>query len=350
MKADPTRMPARYFALLCDVLKERGVAVESMLENAKIWPTQIYGPDATLTVTQLEALIAEAQRATGRSDLGFELGRAIKLSSHEILGYGIITSPTLDYAMQLAARYYRLITPTFGLQYHRDRSKSELRFQPAVSLSPQAMQFMMETIVVSAHEQIKSLMAQRLPAYDIYVSYDEPANARHYRELKPARFHFGAERLPGARMAIDVETIAQALPMADRSALTMAESRCEELLRRATQSRGMTEWITMMLREAHQGMPTLAELAHLLNQSPRTLDRHLGREGKRFLDISKQIRHEKACALLKASSLSITQVAYQLGYKDAANFTRAFRRECGASPREYVKSANSGPRRNSAAR
>ena len=181
--SSPTRMPARYFALLCDLLKARGADVESMLRAAKIWPTQIRGPDATLTLRQLEALVAQMRGVLKRGDIAFELGRQIKLSSHEILGYGLLTSPTLDTAMQLCARYYRLITPTFKLQYRRDRSKSELHFQPALQLSPEVLRFLLEVIVVSTHEQLKSLMQARLPVYDIQVSYEEPAHGRAYREL-----------------------------------------------------------------------------------------------------------------------------------------------------------------------
>jgi AraC-like DNA-binding protein len=335
-------MPARYFALLCDLLKARGVDIESMLRAAKIWPTQIYGPDATLTLRQLEALLAQVRGVVKRGDIAFELGRQLKLSSHEILGYALLTSPTLDSAMQLCARYYRLITPTFKLQYRRDSSKSELRFQPALQLSAEALRFLLEVIVVSAHEQLKSLMQARLPAYEIYVSYEEPAHGRAYRDLKPARFHFAVEQLPGARLVLDSEVAAQELPMADRGAREMAESRCDELLRKTARANGVSEWVTMMLREAHEGVPTLAELARLLNLSSRTLDRHLAREGSRYLEISKRIRHEKACALL-ASGQSITQIAYDLGYKDGANFTRAFRREAGVSPSDYRRNPSSRP-------
>jgi AraC-like DNA-binding protein len=310
--------------------------VEAILGVARIWPTQIYGPDATLTVTQLEALVAESMRVTSRKDLGFALGRTIKLSSHEILGYGILTSPTLDYAIQLATRYYRLITPTFKMIYRRGPKNSELIFQPALHLSPDALQFMLETIVVSAHEQLKSLLPG-LPSYDILVSYPESANARHYRALTPARFHFGAEPLPGGRFVFDNATVAQRLPMADHHALKMAEARCEDLLNKTAKSGRMSEWVAMMLRESQEGMPSLADLARLVNQSPRTLDRHLGREGVRFLELSKRIRHEKACDLIRLGALSITQIAMQLGYRDHANFTRAFKRESGLSPSQFAK-------------
>ena len=123
--------------------------------------------------------------------------------------------------------------------------------------------------------------------------------------------------------------------MADRTALSMAESRCQDLLRSTARASGMSDWVTMMLREANDGMPTLAELAHLVNLSPRSLERHLAREGRGFLDLSKRIRHDNPCVLLAAGNLPVTQVAYQLGYRDVANFTRAFRRECGTTPSEY---------------
>lgn len=335
-KPESARMPARYFVLLCEILKARGVDEEAVLRAARIWPTQIYGPNASITVCQCEALIAEATRASGRDDLGFQLGRRIKLSNHEILGYGMITSATLDAAITLAARYYRLMTPWFQLRYQRGPKTSELHFRPSMQMGTQALNFLLEMVVISAHEQIKSQTPDRLTPYEVFVSYPEPAYARSYRELRPAHFHFGVERLPGARMVLDSDVLAQPLPMADRSALRMAEEHCVEMMRSTTRSGGMTDWVTMMLRESHEGMPTLAELARLLNQSSRTLDRHLAREGCRFLALSKRIRHERACELLE-SGLSTTQVAYQVGYRDLANFTRAFRQESGKSPREYMR-------------
>ncbi len=329
-------MPARYFVLLCEVLRARGFDVDAMLRGANIEPARLYAPEATISLAQFHSLVSEAGQATGQSDLAFALGRQIKLSSHEILGYGIITSPTLDYALTLASRFCRLMTPLLRFQYRRGERQSEVGIQPAVRLMPEAMQFMLEMAVVSAHEQIKSQLLDRLTPYDIHVSYPEPAHARLYRDLKPARFHFGSERLPGARLVLDTALVAQTLPMADRSALIMAEERCEALMRKTTQAAGMTGWVSMMLRESNEGLPTLGELAHLLNQSPRTLDRRLSQEGSKFLQLSKQIRHERACELLR-SGLSVTQVAYQVGYRDLANFTRAFRREGGKSPSEYVR-------------
>ncbi|MGV2479859.1 UNVERIFIED_CONTAM: helix-turn-helix domain-containing protein, partial [Salmonella enterica subsp. enterica serovar Weltevreden] len=48
-----------------------------------------------------------------------------------------------------------------------------------------------------------------------------------------------------------------------------------------------------------------------------------------------RVQHELACERLATSTLSITEIAYSLGFRDTANFTRAFRSRAGCSPRDY---------------
>jgi AraC-like DNA-binding protein len=91
----------------------------------------------------------------------------------------------------------------------------------------------------------------------------------------------------------------------------------------------------MMLREADGSLPTLNDLSRVLKLTPRTLNRRLARDGERFLDLVKRVRSERACALLRDGRLPVTQIAYQLGYRDSVNFSRAFRRELGMTPSEY---------------
>src|SRR3546814_9730476 len=69
-----------------------------------------------LHLSQVDALIAQSFEATGRPDLGFDFGRLIRVGSHDILGYALLSSPSLDYAVRVAVRFYRLMTPTFRLK------------------------------------------------------------------------------------------------------------------------------------------------------------------------------------------------------------------------------------------
>jgi AraC-like DNA-binding protein len=46
-------------------------------------------------------------------------------------------------------------------------------------------------------------------------------------------------------------------------------------------------------------------------------------------------RVRRACALLEAGSMSITDVAMSTGFSDSAYFARVFQREMGVSPSAY---------------
>ncbi|WP_418040720.1 helix-turn-helix domain-containing protein [Paenibacillus xylanilyticus] len=47
------------------------------------------------------------------------------------------------------------------------------------------------------------------------------------------------------------------------------------------------------------------------------------------------LRLERACSLLKHSSLTITQISYECGFNDSNYFTRQFRKAYGVSPKVY---------------
>ncbi len=340
--SDKPTLPARYYVLFCEWLATIGVDVERLLASARIDSKAFHAPNALLVLEQVDALVQRAIEATDRPDMGFDWGRLIKLGAHDILGYAILSSPTMDYALRLASRYWRLITPTFRMTYRRDAQQATLEFAPIMPMRPQTLQFHLEGIAVSAHEQMKALVGDRLPSYDIYLSAAQPPYHQRYRELAPARWHFEAQALPGIRMAVSIDALDHALPMADRNALQMAEARCEALLQRVTQGGGLSEWVLMMLSEAHEGMPTIEELARILHITSRTLDRRLRKEGRQFHEMTKRVRLEKAHALLGSRRMTVTQVALQLGYRDVANFTRAFRRDSGMSPSEYLARASVG--------
>lgn len=66
----------------------------------------------------------------------------------------------------------------------------------------------------------------------------------------------------------------------------------------------------------------------------------LFREFKKYLNTSPKeyltsLRMRKACALLKGTSLSVTEVACSVGYDDSMYFSRVFKKEIGVPPSKY---------------
>ncbi len=88
----------------------------------------------------------------------------------------------------------------------------------------------------------------------------------------------------------------------------------------------------LLLREGYPDINVAAELAGI---SVRTLQRRLAVEDLRYSRLIDQIRFERACCLLGEPDIPLVEIALELGYSDPANFTRAFRRWTGVSPRAF---------------
>lgn len=72
-----------------------------------------------------------------------------------------------------------------------------------------------------------------------------------------------------------------------------------------------------------------------LNISPRHLRRKLSQEGTSYEQLVDEVRKEAAIRMIGQGELSLTSIAYELGFLDPSSFTRAFRRWTDMSPTAF---------------
>ncbi|MFB9142131.1 helix-turn-helix domain-containing protein [Vibrio artabrorum] len=80
---------------------------------------------------------------------------------------------------------------------------------------------------------------------------------------------------------------------------------------------------------------SLDTLARYMRMSPATLKRRLSAEDLSFSNLLKIKRIAHAATLLRASNKSITQIAYESGFKSAAHFSTAFKAYHGQTPKDF---------------
>ena len=87
---------------------------------------------------------------------------------------------------------------------------------------------------------------------------------------------------------------------------------------------------------------SVEQLAKALNMTSMQLYRKLrgltGYSGNEFI---RMIRLKKAAQLLESTSLTISEIAYDVGFNDPAYFTRCFKKQFSQSPTEYLESLTS---------
>ena len=87
--------------------------------------------------------------------------------------------------------------------------------------------------------------------------------------------------------------------------------------------------------------PRLENIALALNITPRTLQRKLQDENTTYRKLSDIIRYELASTLLRYKELTISEIAYKLGYSELKSFRKAFKQWSGVTPANYRSSASS---------
>jgi signal transduction histidine kinase/ABC-type sugar transport system substrate-binding protein/AraC-like DNA-binding protein len=90
---------------------------------------------------------------------------------------------------------------------------------------------------------------------------------------------------------------------------------------------------------------TREEMAASLSVTPGYLTQQFRQElGITPWEYLTRVRIERAKQLLAASRLSVTEIAGEVGYNDAAYFSRVFVRETGRTPRSFRQQASNSPR------
>lgn len=94
-----------------------------------------------------------------------------------------------------------------------------------------------------------------------------------------------------------------------------------------------------IFRYVHENYKTdisLATIAAIANLTPQSFCRMFKkRANKHFIEYLNEVRISEACKLLLDTDWSISEVAYNCGYKTVSNFNKLFKESTGESPKAY---------------
>jgi len=111
-------------------------------------------------------------------------------------------------------------------------------------------------------------------------------------------------------------------------------SYCEEAVSNRPQTRGSfrSNVENAVVPVLPHGKARAGEIARQLGVSERTFARRLAQEGLSFSELLDSLRSDLAHRYLADRNLTISQIAWLLGYQEVAAFSHAFKRWTGSTP------------------
>jgi AraC-like DNA-binding protein len=162
----------------------------------------------------------------------------------------------------------------------------------------------------------------------------------HHRDSDVTEFAtlFGSDIEFGAKMdEVAFAISAKDLPVvsADPYLNELLIASCEEALSRRPINRGSfrSQVENAVVPLLPHGKARAGEIARRLGLSQRTFARRLSLESLTFSEILESLRRDLAEQYLADPGLSISQIAWILGYRENSAFAHAFRRWTGKTPR-----------------
>jgi AraC-like DNA-binding protein len=323
---------SRYFAGVQQMLAERGIPASALLEGTAISLAQLNDAAGFIELDDQDRFLANAIRLGADPQPGLRLGRRLNISAHGSAGFAGLTAANARSALQVAARYFPLITQLVELSLSEDREFANVQITPLPGLTERCEQFVIQTLFSSISLMAGFLLGNQAASLRLELPGEEDKAVREGLAEVSEGVRFACS---GYRIRLPLSVLNTPFALADSAAHQQALSRCQQELAALEARRSITARLYQQLLLSDEAMPSLEQLANQLQMSSRTLHRRLEAEGQGFRDLVNKARMDKAAQLL-GEGCSVTDIAHRLGYGDSANFTRAFRRHYQVPPSRFA--------------
>ncbi|MEQ8659201.1 MAG: helix-turn-helix domain-containing protein, partial [Gammaproteobacteria bacterium] len=214
--------------------------------------------------------------------------------------------------------------------WRRGDADEYVAFRPGAVAAELAGHFI-ERDMAALLMMLRNVLGRELRPTALALRRARPARAADYDAFFGCAVTFAAPRdtLHFTRAVWDAVP-----PQANAMSRRFFENQCRRLSESMAAPFRFTDIVRGRLRAATP-IPALATLAAALHLTTRTLQRRLLAEGTSYSSVLREVRIERAEALLRQPSVRIEAIAWRLGFQGPDAFSRAFRRWCGAPPSAY---------------
>lgn len=322
----------RFVRLCLGHLRGRGVDPAPLLSRFDI-PKEAETAEAIDVPVQRVADFADAAAELASDpDLGVHLAHSAPHGAYGVAEYLAITSPDLGTAWGVVARFAALLN-TSGTR-RLELTDAEMIFEVQVPGHPlgygrQVNEFdCVRMLHVSRQQTGAPLIPRR-----IWFAHPRPSSTAALEAALGTKAQFGS-----GSCGIALERACADIPMraADPALAQVLGAHAEVLQNRLEVQSDLLARVREQVKTGLQrGSGSLEAVAAAMHMSGRTLQRRLAERDVTFASLVEEVRKSEAARYLTSSRLTVTEIAFLLGYSEVSAFVRAFRAWTGQTPLDF---------------
>jgi AraC-like DNA-binding protein len=317
--------------LACARARAAGIDLDPLLRKAGLTCRQIDDDRLRISVQSQIKFLNIAADALRDEFLGAHLAQHFDLRQIGLTYYVLASSETLGDALRRAERYSTIGNEGIALKYIEGEDIA-IVFD-YVGIARHSDRHQIEGWATALIRACRQLTNRRVVPTRVKFTHRRNEDCSELARLlgRPAVFGADADEIAFEKAAKDMPLVS-----ADRYLNELLTTYCEEALARRRTGRGTlrSEVENAVVPLLPHGTARADQIARKLGMSQRTLARRLASERLSFAGVLDDLRSDLAKRYLDDAHLTVSQIAWLLGYQEASAFTHAFKRWTGKTPRE----------------
>ncbi|HVL01706.1 MAG TPA: AraC family transcriptional regulator [Dongiaceae bacterium] len=313
-------------------LMRKGVDADAFLRDLQLEQTALQDPSRRIDLAVYDQVQERAMQVLGDPALGLHMGEHTSPNTLGLLGYLLLSAPTLGDAIEQWMHFHSLVSDAEPSRLHVQNDTVLFEYQFPRS-TPDCNRIRAEFGLVQMTKLAGLMLGSSLPATEVRFEHPRPDYADEYKRVFHGTIHFNC---PHTAVLFPAEILRQPLPAANPGVQELLKEEAERQLLLLDDSVSLADKVERFLLHALQkGKPGILQAAEHFGMNERTFRRKLEGEDTSFTELLGQVQLRVARRLLVNTSLSMDVIAERLCFSEPSAFHRAFKRWTGQTPSEY---------------
>lgn len=319
-------------------LVESTKQLDFIFRKSGVNPRQVRDRQQEIPLSSFLLILANAAQSTDDGALGLHLGLKSQLPDLGLLGYIMLNAPNVYEALRQMVRNYNYHQR--GAELTLEPSGDTVRLVYGLSSRTEHLgrREDAEMSLASYFSFIKDMVGMPTFPAEVHFEHPEPPYSGEHMRLFRCPVWFCR---PENALVYKKTSLFRPVARADNELFKVLLDYMARLASERPREEDLVGHVQFHLAKMlRNGSLDFERLASILGVSSRTLRRKLAREGVRFHELVGRTRLELARDYLIQPSMTVTEVAYLLGYTSPSSFSRALRRQTNMTPSAFRRKFN----------
>jgi AraC-like DNA-binding protein len=317
-------------------LKANGLSFEELTKQVGLFPADPEHLSKYISMDRFGRLLHLVNKACKDEYAVLKFANSYDIASGGALFHAVMTAPSLRHAIEASLAYKRLYADV----PHADLIIGSTYSKLAWAYSPLLLQRdeMSERSMLLILRCFKAVIGENWKPLSVELDRKKPRDSYLYNQWFAPKVIFDA---PMNVIEFKTEDLLLKSIRADTHLHELACALCDRML----QERRVPDTLLIQVKEdvirsLEKDGPLIEHTARRLGMSVRVLQRRLSDEGISYNGITEEIRRELAHEFLRETTLSLSEIAFRLGFSSQGNFTRAVKRWFDCTPKTYRQNSD----------